>query len=56
MTTAFVLFSCGGEAAPETEGEGAVSTEVNESLQTEQDLNNQVHELHDDLDEVLESL
>lgn len=57
MATAFMLFSCGGDAEPETEGEtGAVSTEVNETLQTEQDLNNQVHELHDDLDEMLESL
>lgn len=55
MTAAFLLFSCGGAAEPEAE-EGGVSTEVNETLQTEEDLNKQVHELHDDLDEVLESL
>ena len=55
MTTTFMLFSCGGEAEPEAETEG-VSTEVSETLNSEQELNDQVHELHDDLDEMLESL
>ncbi len=56
FTVSLLLFSCGGGAEPETtEGEG-VSTEVSEKLETEQELNNQVHELHDDLDDMLETL
>lgn len=56
MAASILLFSCGGEAEPEaTENEG-VSTEVSEKLQSEQELNDQVQELHDDLDDFLESL
>jgi len=53
LAVSVLLFSCGGEAEPETEG---VSTEVSETLKTEQDMNDQVNELHDDLDDMLETL
>lgn len=50
-----LLFSCGG-AEPEVEETEGVSTEVSEKLKSEQELNGQVQELHDDLDAFLETL
>lgn len=54
LAVSVLLFSCGGEAEPEaTEG---VSTEVSESLKTEQEMNDEMNQLHDDLDDMLETL
>lgn len=50
------LFSCGGEAEPETTETEGVSTELSEKLKSEQEMNDQVQELHDDLDAFLETL
>jgi len=56
MMASGLLFACSGEAEVEASDEVEVTTEVMEKLETEQELNGQVHELHDDLDELLESL